>query len=275
MNSLAIRLTSAVVALLVLVGTYYFFATAGLHFCVLIAVLLGARELTNILFQKSDPAMTKIAFYLGALLIFVLSCRFFPFALLIYGCIAVVFCSIHLWCHRSSKELPSLFSFQARSLLGFFYVGILPVFADRVVSLRHGDIWFLTLLGVVFAGDTMAYIFGMTWGKNKVMPVISPKKTLEGSAGGLLGSLIGALVANVFLPHIPLFAMCAMGLVAGAMGQFGDFFESLLKRVADVKDSGSLMPGHGGVLDRIDGVIFAAPFVYLTALLFETAVLSH
>jgi phosphatidate cytidylyltransferase len=196
-------------------------------------------------------------------------------AALIYCCISTLFFSVNLWFRRTSSELTSLSSLQAKSLLGFFYIGLLPVFADHLIHLQHGGIWFLTLLGVVFAGDSMAYVFGMAWGKHKIMPSISPKKTLEGAAGGLLGSLIAALIANIFLPHIPLFAICAMGLLAGAVGQFGDFFESLLKRVADVKDSGSLMPGHGGVLDRLDGVIFAAPFVYLTASLFEAAATSH
>ena len=129
--------------------------------------------------------------------------------------------------------------------------------------------WFFGLLGFVFTGDTCAYLAGSKFGKHSFFPALSPKKTVEGSLGGLLGSALAAVVFHFFVPQFSLPFLILLSLVVGFVGQMGDFFESLLKRVANQKDSGSLMPGHGGVLDRIDGVLFAAPLMYLGASLFE------
>jgi phosphatidate cytidylyltransferase len=161
-------------------------------------------------------------------------------------------------------DLESLSLFQAKSILGFFYIGLLPSFAFRIFDLPHGSIWFLLMLSVVFAGDTFAYLIGARWGKHKLMPKISPKKTVEGSLGGLIGSVVVASLFHVFIP-LPFESFIAMGLSIGIVAQLGDLFESMLKRVANRKDSGRLMPGHGGVLDRLDGVLFAAPIVFFFA----------
>jgi phosphatidate cytidylyltransferase len=101
------------------------------------------------------------------------------------------------------------------------------------------------------------------------MPQISPKKTIEGSIGGLFGSCLAAGLFHLKLPHIPLPALICLGFAVGLVGQMGDLFESMLKRVANQKDSGSLMPGHGGVLDRLDGVLFAAPVMFAGVSLLE------
>jgi phosphatidate cytidylyltransferase len=119
------------------------------------------------------------------------------------------------------------------------------------------------LLAVVFAGDIGAYIFGSIFGKTKIAPLLSPKKSLQGGIGGLLFSAMAAVGFSYFLPNTPVFVLFFCGLLGGLLGQVGDFFESLVKRVAGVKDSGSIMPGHGGVLDRLDGVLLAAPLFYV------------
>jgi phosphatidate cytidylyltransferase len=126
-------------------------------------------------------------------------------------------------------------------------------------------------LAVVFSGDTCAYLVGVLFGKTKILPLVSPKKSLQGSLGGLLGSTLAAVVCWKFMfQDKDLDNLVVLAFVSGFIAQFGDFFESLLKRVADVKDSGSIMPGHGGVLDRIDGVLFASPVI-----LFGVLMLSH
>jgi phosphatidate cytidylyltransferase len=138
-----------------------------------------------------------------------------------------------------------------------------------VIQSEHGDTWFFTLLAIVFFGDTFAYFIGRATGKTKIWPLISPNKTWEGAIGGLFGSVLGAILMKfLFLYEVPALAMVLLAVFAGAAAQIGDFFESLLKRVANKKDSGSLMPGHGGILDRIDGVLFAAPFVYVASRVF-------
>jgi phosphatidate cytidylyltransferase len=138
----------------------------------------------------------------------------------------------------------------------------------RVLLLPRGEHW--VLLGVlsVSAGDILAYAAGKTLGKRKLAPALSPNKTVEGAAGGMAGSVACAvLYAQSFLPESPVWYAAATGVVVGAAGQAGDLFESLLKRAAGVKDSGALIPGHGGVLDRTDAIIAAgAPLYFLAAM---------
>jgi phosphatidate cytidylyltransferase len=121
--------------------------------------------------------------------------------------------------------------------------------------------WILYVLAVVWGGDTAAYFFGRAFGRRKLHARVSPKKTVEGALGGLVGSVVVGLVMVVLLElPIPLLKAGVLALVGGAVAQLGDLAESLLKRACGVKDSGTLLPGHGGMLDRVDGVIFAVPF---------------
>src|SRR5262249_39667736 len=118
------------------------------------------------------------------------------------------------------------------------------------------------LLATVMFSDTLAFFCGHALGRHRLAPTISPGKTVEGAAGGLLGGMLGALLVVPWLPGLPAAHALALGLVAAALGIAGDLFESLLKRWAGVKDSGRLFPGHGGMLDRLDSLLFAAPVFY-------------
>ena len=151
-------------------------------------------------------------------------------------------------------------------VLGAVYVGGLLSMYPRVLFLPRGELWVLLGVLAVSVGDTFAYATGRALGKRKLAPVLSPNKTVEGALGGLFGSVACAvLFALAFLPAIPAWYAAASGLVVGIAGQAGDLFESLLKRAAGVKDSGTLFPGHGGVLDRADAILAAAPPLYLLA----------
>jgi phosphatidate cytidylyltransferase len=122
-------------------------------------------------------------------------------------------------------------------------------------------------LTFAWLADTGGYFFGRFLGKRKLYEAVSPKKTRAGFVGALIGAEVGAALAHfVYLRSIPLAQALALGLVAGALGQFGDLVESLLKRSTGIKDSGSIVPGHGGMLDRIDALIIVAPIVYLYVL---------
>ena len=151
-------------------------------------------------------------------------------------------------------------------LAGVAYVGAL--FAAVVLMLHLGDakgrgavmLLFLT----VWLGDTLAYFAGRTFGRHKLYEKVSPKKTVEGGIGGLAGSIAGAFVARAWLlPELTPLDCVALGVGAGVLEQAGDFCESLFKRSLGVKDSGALLPGHGGMLDRVDGLLFAAPFILI------------
>lgn len=157
------------------------------------------------------------------------------------------------------------------TVLGVFYVAFL---ASHLVALRELplavglDYWmgrsFVFLAFVMtWACDTGAYIVGMSWGKRSLLPRVSANKTVEGSIGGVVSAAIGAVVAKyTFAEYLELSQAVVLGLAVGIIGQFGDLVESMIKRDADVKDTSGIIPGHGGVLDRFDGLFFTAPLLY-------------
>jgi phosphatidate cytidylyltransferase len=162
------------------------------------------------------------------------------------------------------KSDPSVCEIVFKQVIGIIYI---PLFLSYIVFIRNGDngiLWTFLLLTVVFMGDTGAYYLGSYLGKHKLCPAVSPNKTIEGALGGLAANLgSGALIKYFFLPLLPWSLSLLFFLSIGIAGQVGDLFESQLKRVAHIKDSGAILPGHGGVLDRIDAVLFAVPMAYI------------
>ncbi|MBO6025890.1 MAG: phosphatidate cytidylyltransferase [Bacteroidales bacterium] len=125
----------------------------------------------------------------------------------------------------------------------------------------------LLIFALLWVNDTFAYLTGRLLGKHKLFPRISPGKTIEGSIGGLVFTIAGIIVFSHFVDWLPMKKAIGMGLIAVVFGTLGDLCESMLKRQAGVKDSGKLIPGHGGILDRFDSVLFAVPFVFVFLLL--------
>jgi phosphatidate cytidylyltransferase len=152
------------------------------------------------------------------------------------------------------------------SIAGPLYLGALFGVIALLFSHPHGGEWVLLAMLYAFWSDTFGYFVGRRFGKHPLYPAVSPKKTVEGSIGGLGGALLGGLIAHFwFLPSLPLLDAFVLSIVAAAAGQAGDLCESLIKRSTGVKDSGTLLPGHGGILDRVDALLFAAAIVYLYA----------
>lgn len=150
------------------------------------------------------------------------------------------------------------------TLLGGLYLGLLLPHWVLLFRLPHGRAWVAFVLLVVMSGDSTAYFIGKRFGARKLAPEISPGKTVEGMWGYLVGGLCGALLGGGFLlPQSPWPEIVALALCLSALGQIGDLFESWIKRVFAVKDSGRLLPGHGGLLDRLDSLIFPAVFTTL------------
>jgi phosphatidate cytidylyltransferase len=148
-------------------------------------------------------------------------------------------------------------------LLGALYVGYLVPHFVPLYEFPYGKQWVFWLLLVVMTGDTAAYIVGSSIGKRKLSPKISPGKTVEGALASAGMSLcIGVIGGRLLLPQLPMLEMFGLALILSLLGQGGDLFESWLKRLFSVKDSGALLPGHGGLLDRIDSLIF--PVVFTT-----------
>jgi phosphatidate cytidylyltransferase len=151
----------------------------------------------------------------------------------------------------------------AFALFGVWYVAWL---LGHTVWLRGlpGGAWLVVFaLWVTWIADAAAYYVGKTWGRRALAPRLSPKKTVEGAIGAVAGGAIAALVAAAwFVDALSWGEAAALGAVAASVGIVGDLFESLIKRGAGVKDSGGLIPSHGGVLDKIDGLLFTAPVIY-------------
>jgi phosphatidate cytidylyltransferase len=261
------RAISAIVAVLLLLFIYFMWARLGLMGICIFSAVMMIFEYSRLAFRRfHPPEHLLLSFLLLCAAVFGTTFLLQPaIALATMSVAAVVFCAMSLLTIRRSDDLPAVLQIQALALFGFFYCGIFPAFASRLMILDRakGHVWFLGLLAIVFSGDTGAYLAGRTFGRRKLLEPVSPKKTVEGSIGGLIGSTVaGAVLSVFFLPEQPLGVLLCMAFVTGAFAQVGDLVESLIKRVADVKDSGSIMPGHGGVLDRLDGLIFAAPVYY-------------
>jgi len=160
------------------------------------------------------------------------------------------------------RDIPTVATRFTATVAGIVYAGILLTFLS---VLRHigGDAVLLVLI-VAWVADTGAYFAGRFLGNKKLYEAVSPKKTWAGAWGGLAGSLVGAAILKVV--HADWLSWTDVVLIAipgGILGQMGDLAESLIKRAVGVKDSGSLLPGHGGLLDRIDAVLFIAPYTYM------------
>lgn len=161
------------------------------------------------------------------------------------------------------KDRPIDLAPVSKVVLGAMYI---PLMMSHFILIRHlenGKLWVFFILVLVFSGDTSAFYIGRIWGGKKLMPLISPGKTLAGAMGYFAGTVTGCVLFQRFFFHdlSPLHAVI-LGFGGGIFGQLGDLCESLIKRSYGVKDSGVIMPGHGGVLDRLDSLIFTVPFVY-------------
>jgi len=180
------------------------------------------------------------------------------FAVITFSVLGIFIVSLLRINNRSFDIVP-----VSKLVLGLMYI---PFMLSHFILLRisqDGALWIFFVLVLAFSGDIAAFYVGRTIGKKKLMPLISPGKTVEGTIGLLIGSILGCvLFRSFFYQTISIFHAVILGLLGGILGQLGDLCESAVKRTSGVKDSGSLVLGHGGLLDRLDCLIFIAPFVY-------------
>lgn len=169
-----------------------------------------------------------------------------------------------------SKTSPNLADTTGAALQTAAISAFAPLYIGVPLGLLAATRWTLgrevTLLLIltVAISDTFQYYSGRLFGRHLLAPVVSPKKTIEGAVGGFAGAMISmAVIGHWWLPHMGLTARLALGFAVAAVGIVGDLFESLLKRSVGMKDASAIIPGHGGVLDRIDALLFAAPVYYV------------
>jgi len=189
-----------------------------------------------------------------------------PYAVLVFCFIAFFFYYIVL----PGKE-GNVFSSISSKFFGIFYVAVLLSYLFPIQVYPQGANLILFLLFVTWAGDSGAYFVGSSIGKRPLAPSISPKKTIEGAVGSVISSVLAAVLCQlIFLDTFDIINCAVMGLGINIFNQFGDLAESMIKRAYKVKDSGDIIPGHGGVLDRIDSLLFAVPFLYYYLKVFNT-----
>lgn len=299
MNSFVTRVLSALVGLVIIVFTHLYFGELGLKVILAIVVLISIMELSELLFQKNVDVISKKIITIGTVfLVFALSCwmKIYSGLFLIVGFV-IAYTALFLLRVKnhlndsdlkiqkqiSSKESkPNLLredseiQFQKdlnsdllKVLLAIVYLGILPSSLSWILDRPKGELLVFCLLSIVFTGDVCAYLIGSKYGKTRILPHISPKKSLEGSLAGLLGSVCAGFIFSVIWLNENTLLISILALFVGVTAQVGDLFESLLKRLAHVKDSGRVMPGHGGFLDRIDALLFASPIFMIGTILFS------
>ena len=164
-----------------------------------------------------------------------------------------------------------VFTILQKYLIGLFYLGGGCIFLTMIPYQNEFFAKYL-IIGIfimIWVNDSFAYLVGKSVGRTKLFPSVSPKKTIEGSLGGMVFTLLAAYFLGRYAPVLNSEQWMILGGVVVVMGSFGDLIESKLKRAAGIKDSGAILPGHGGMLDRLDSLVFAAPFAYLTLIIFS------
>lgn len=168
---------------------------------------------------------------------------------------------------RGTESPATLFVKHCRLLWGVVYVGLLYPIVYLVgsdIGAHSGGDLLLFLFGIIWVGDTFAMEIGRRFGKHKLSPSISPNKSVEGFVGGLIGAALVAIIMYFWkMQSVPIYHLIIVALGCSVFGQLGDLVESMWKRSLNIKDSSSVIPGHGGVLDRFDSLLFAAPFLYV------------
>lgn len=262
-RNLLIRIVSAAVLIPLVIGCLWL-GTLATAILLSLSSLLMAQEFFAITLKKLDPGqiLGMIAAALPALL----------FALWPGGAIALVTAEAALLLialfvtYLLRGPLPEAPTRIALVFMGFFYVGVLPSCLVGLRALTDGLAWVFLAFLLTWSNDTGAYAAGRTLGKHKLYPAVSPGKSWEGFFGGMIATVAIAFVARAtFLPALGWGDAIAIALPVSFLGPLGDLSESMLKRAHGVKDSGKTIPGHGGVLDRLDAMLFTAPYFYLYA----------
>ena len=264
--------TYALVLLFSLFYNQYLFFSIG-FICSLILVFEFIKLVSdyNHKFLSSDSGKSYLILYLTFplyLSLFILS-KYPEFQ--IGFLITIVITNILLGFSLLKKKLFS-FSILKNRFLGHFYlVGSLVIFFSMAnVSGTYNPLIVFCFLSLIWISDSAAYVFGVSFGKRPLLKLVSPKKSIEGFVGGIIFSIILAIIFNFYLnTNFSLIQWLIIGVLTSILGTLGDLVQSQFKREAGVKDSGKWLPGHGGLYDRMDSIIFTAPFIYLLIIIFN------
>ncbi len=267
MSNLALRVLTAVIALPLLGALVAWREPLGFGVFVLVVAGLALTEYTTIALPSASRRLRAAVVAIGVGLAAALYLK--PELGLIWVLAALLAVATLVLFNPTDRpgDISGAGARLGAAAFGVFYLGALPV----PLALLHrdavdGSLWVGAAIIVTFANDTGAYFFGRALGRHKLYPTISPGKTVEGAVGGLVVGL-GVLLAlrMLFARSISIADCVFVAGPAGVLGPIGDLVESMIKRAAGVKDSGKLLPGHGGMLDRIDALLFVSAWVYVYA----------
>ena len=265
LSNLGTRVLVAIVGIPLIIAVCIIGKIPFLLFALAIGII-SFFEFSKMMSSKQHSVNLYMGFISVAVLIINTYYRFIDFHTLMLIIIPV------LLLIELKRNKNSAVSNLGSTFIGIFYIGL---FASSLVSLREfydnsyftygqGGYLIISIFVSIWLCDSAAYFIGTALGTHKILPRISPHKSWEGAVAGFVFSTIGMVAARyLVLDFLSIVDAAAIGVIIGTLGQAGDFIESMIKRDADVKDSSSILPGHGGIFDRFDSLLFSAPLIYL------------
>lgn len=225
-----------------------------MYSAVVLISLIALFEFYNSFKIKGDNPLFMVGFLFSALILtdfFYANNFLLPLIMLLF-----FVCSVIILFREKYNIIDAMIT-----IIGVLYV---TIFLGHVLLASRLEmnivVWLIFI--IAFSTDTFAYFSGYLFGRHKLCPSISPKKTVEGALGGIIGSMIGCLIFGYFFIQVDMIYLAVLGIIGSIIAQTGDLYASKIKRYIGIKDYGKIMPGHGGVLDRFDSIIFVAPVVY-------------
>lgn len=263
MSNLAQRILTAVVAIPLLLAAIYLDPSHwGVTAISGIAAVIAGDEFLRMHFPEGIPRRVRYAFGCCALALVLGTALKTPVSLFIpLACGGALVLALVVLSLRQEERNAGTALVNAWG--GWIYIPVLLA-VWPLVKRELGPNWLTIVIAAAFLSDSVAYFVGRAFGRHPLYPAVSPKKTVEGAFGGLLGGVLALLGMGSFwlLPELRWVDAIFLGVAGSILGQTGDLVESMLKRSCGVKDSGAILPGHGGMLDRIDALLFVAPLVY-------------
>jgi len=254
------RWLTGVVTVPVLFSLIYFGSPVVFLVLVIVLTVAGALEYNSMAYrdqagwEKTAGIIAAVALPVAAhaggfqLLLTLTTLGFLSFFILFLG---------------SLRDTASDMSPMKNASFGLLYIPLLMSHLVLIRDLPDGIVWIFFMIVIAFAGDITAFYVGRKYGKKKLLPHVSAGKTAAGTLGSVVGSVIGCMIfKSLLLPDVAIIHAVIIGFVGNILGELGDLCESVIKRSAGVKDSGFIFPGHGGVLDRLDCILFIAPYLY-------------
>lgn len=248
-----------VISAIVLLPLFFFIIIKGGIFIFiggLGASLIGLREYFKVFDKNGYKPLEKTTYILATLYFTAITFTNMAYSHIVLSMAYIMFVAGAFLIIKKQIKLQDLMV----TLLGFIYI---PVFISHINLLSIENNIFIWLVFIfAWGSDTFAYFAGVAFGKNKLIPEISPKKTIEGAIGGVLGSILLTVMFAWYFGEESVIYFIPLAIIGSVVSQLGDLFASAIKREFGIKDYGNLIPGHGGILDRFDSILFTAPLTY-------------